>query len=318
MTSTGPSDRNACRIVNQNSCGSGSICGEDSTGTYVLTNAHVAGTRVGRKVRVDIQQEGVSQPLSKDATVVMAGYSDRTQTDWAVLRIAGWSATSYGIKPVKLSKQKPSVQKSYYTKGSPRCVWPLRSTDITPVDMQPNMPLWRWRPNSIGGQSGSGVYSDENNLQYGLLTWSWGGLGAGQQTAEIYRQARDKTTSGLPRVDGLEELAKQNYDDEGTVDRTGLDDPIVEEGLFAQAGITDLPIWHDPSDPEPEPEPEPEPNPDTEKLRDWFIEHFRRLEEFYMRERKSIEEVEPPLTPDDGDNDNGDDTPCDDDKIFGL
>ena len=339
MSSTGPSIKNACRIVNQNSCGSGSICGEDEQGVYILTNAHVAGTKIGRTVRVDIQPCSTcpknkpiianNSPIQKSARVILAGYSDRTQTDWAVLLIQSWSAIDYGIRPVKLSKQKPSISKSYYTMGSPRCVWPLRNTDIVPVDMQPNMPLWRWLPNAIGGQSGSGVYSDDDDLQYGLLTWSWGGLGAGQQTAEIYKQARDSTTAGLPRVPDL--IPLPDYDDAETVDRTGLDDPVVEEGLFAQSGFRDLPIWHDPSDPKPEPEPDPEPDPDTPcdpcpdpaNMKDWMIEHFRRQEEFYMKERRSLEEDVPsapkdPEAPDSEPDSEPDDPDGDCDKIFGL
>ena len=46
---TGPSIRGVCRILNQNSCGSGSICGIQPSGNaLILTNAHVAGTKIGR------------------------------------------------------------------------------------------------------------------------------------------------------------------------------------------------------------------------------------------------------------------------------
>lgn len=218
-----PSERAAVRVRAGNSCGSGSVCGRFEGGSLILTNAHVVGTRVGRTVGIDCVIDGVDR--SYDAKVIMAAYSDRTLTDWAVLSCDGLTE----IEPVSLSKEKPTGR--HYTRGSPRCVWPLRSTDIVTAEVSDGSPLWRWRPNSIGGQSGSGVWSYDNHHCYGLLTWSWGGLGAGQQTSEIYRQAAERTTAGEPRIDGLEEVWPRSPD------------VIVENGFYAEQGIDDLPIW---------------------------------------------------------------------------
>jgi hypothetical protein len=301
MSSTGPSVRAAVRVVNQSSCGSGSICGHYQGGSLILTNAHVAGTQIGRNVVFDAVVDG--QRVRKDARVIQAAYSNRTQTDWAVLMCENWQA----IEPVYLSKKVPTG--SHYTQGSPRCVWPQRNTDITTVDQSPNSPLWRWTPNAIGGQSGSGVWSDTDNLQYGLLTWSWGGYGAGQMTAWIYKQARTMTTFGLPRVDGLVELPDES--DETNVDRTGADDPVVGEGFFTETGITDLPIWA-------------EDNPggggggggngggggsqEPDSLAEQMISFFRDLEEVAEKHRLILEAGESP-----GCND-----PEPNGKIFGL
>ena len=218
---TGPASRAAVRVNAGNSCGSGSVCGYYRDGSLVLTNAHVVGTRVGKQVSIRTVIDG--QDRSFTGEVIMAAYSSRTLTDWAIVYVEDLTE----IKPVALSKEKPSG--AHYTRGAPRCVWPLRDSAVITADIADNSPLWRWRPNSIGGQSGSGVWSVKDDLQYGLLTWSWGGLGAGQQTSEIYRQAKERTVTGARRISGLVEVCNP--------------DVIVEDGFYQQSGITDLPIW---------------------------------------------------------------------------
>ena len=104
-------------------------------------------------------------------------------------------------------------------------------------------------PNSIGGQSGSAVHSLTNNNQYGLLTWSWGGYGAGQTTRSIWFQYQNRAVVGFPRLEGLIELG--NRADE------------VESGFFAEANITELPIWAHLDNDNPPP---PPPNGDLAKL----------------------------------------------------
>lgn len=265
--SDGPASRAAGRVINQNSCGSCSCCGRDSGGSYFLTNAHVAGTTVGRLVQIDIVVNGATKRIQ--ARVIMAAYSDQTLTDWAILYAEGF----FDVEPVKLSKKRPSG--SHYTKGSPRCVWPQVATDITTKDIDDDSPLWRWTPNSIGGQSGSGVYDDEDNLQYGLLTWSWGGFGAGQMTAEIYRQARNQTVAGAPRIPDLIEVpAPLPSGDSSDI----VDEPKVESGFFAQMGITDLPIWAEDTPPPPDPD-----KPDT--TRKLLVEFCRELGELAVKWR---------------------------------
>ena len=172
--SLGPSDRAAVKVTSGSSCGSGSVVGEN----LVLTNAHVAGTSVGKVCQVKAVIDG--RDIDTTGRIIMAAYSDKTQTDWAILKTEGLQS----IRPVKLSKKPPSGNR-YYSKGSPRCVWPQVSVDITTVDDRQGVPLIRWRPATIGGQSGSGVWAYGNNLCEILLTWKWGGLGAGQKTSEI-------------------------------------------------------------------------------------------------------------------------------------
>lgn len=238
MTATGPSIRGVCRILNRSSCGSGSIVGIRNGNSLILTNAHVAGTSIGREVTVEVESTGDRIT----ARVIMAAYSDRTWTDWAVLE----TVNPYSkVQPIKCSKNRPSG--SHYTKGFPRCQ-PFPGSDIRTVALSSTDSRWTWQPNAIGGQSGSGVWSDVDNLQYGLLTWSIGRDGAGQMTSEIYRQARDCTLTGAPRVDGMTELpSDQDFDFTG-IDKDGLSDPVVEPGVWVQRDITTLPIWAEDDD----------------------------------------------------------------------
>ena len=269
---TGPAIRGVCRILNKSSCGSGSICGITQAGkSLILTNAHVAGSRVGRVVDVEVE----SQRKKLKARVIMAAYSDKTVSDWAVLE----TTTKYNdVEPTYLSKSKPSG--SHYTKGFPKCR-PHSGTDIETVSFGRNG-VWFWEPDAIGGQSGSGVWSDNDHLQYGLLTWQWGKHGAGQQTAEIYRQARNRSTAGYPRPEGLVEL--DDYDFTG-LDNEGCDDPIIEPGFMVETGVLDLPIWAEDQKPPQKPEDD---RPDAFTASDW-IEYCRDIEELHENWRNRFE-----------------------------
>ncbi len=264
MTSTGPSIRAVCRILNKNSCGSGSICGLDpeGEGAYVLSNAHVCSTEIGRKVVVEVESLNSKRFTGR---VIRAAYSDRVSADWALLHVPGL----LDIEPVHLTRELPAKGESLYTKGFPKCR-PHNGTDITQRFVLNNGVLL-WEPNAIGGQSGSGVWGDNDGLQKALLTWSmtqnrrW--YGGGQLTAEIWKQNRDFKLTGTfrapPRMPDWEykELTEEEMD--LSFDRDGLDDPEVSVGIFSEPvkqSIQDYPIWDhmfgnpepvDPNDPSP-------------------------------------------------------------------
>ncbi len=222
--------RSAARMIAGNSCGSGSVVGFMDESTLLITNAHVVGTRPGSAATVRMMVNGEEKQYT--GTIVMAAYSDKVLADWAIVRVPG----KIPVEPRKLSKEKP--EGDHVTVGSPRCVWPLVYSALKTVDASNNSALWRWTPNAIGGQSGSGVWSAEDGNQDGLLTWSWGGYGAGQQTWWIYQQAKQRNIVGELRPAGLAELSPRSKD------------VIVEEGFFVQANIGELPIWaEDSTDP---------------------------------------------------------------------
>lgn len=220
QTPLGPSSKSCCRVLNSGSCGSGSIVGSRDGKTIVLTNAHVAGTKIGHTV---VCQFPYDNNKKYNARVIMAGYSDTVMMDWAILEIDA----QVPLPPVKLSIDAPSGE--HYTMGYPRCEGPYSQKLIT-RQITHNGTVWRWQPISIGGQSGSAVHSFKDNFQRGLLTWSWGGDGAGQTTRSIWFQYVNKAVVGFPRPEGLIDLAANKAE-------------FLEEGFFAETNITTLPIW---------------------------------------------------------------------------
>jgi len=228
----GPSSRSICRVLNSGSCGSGTLVGFRNGKTLVLTNAHVAGTTIGRVVTC---QFPFLNNRKVNAKVIMAGYSDRVMMDWAILEID----EKLALVATKLSHSAPAGD--HYTGGYPRCEGPWFQRVVT-KEITHNGTVWKWTPNSIGGQSGSGIHSFANHLQYGLLTWSWGGYGAGQTARSIWFQYANRAVVGFPRPDGLIELNDNRADG-------------IEEGFFAEADITTLPIWAHLDDVTPPPPP---------------------------------------------------------------
>ena len=289
----GPSSRNCCKVANGNTCGSGSLVGVRDGKSLVLTNAHVAGTRIGKTMSCTFPFAGNARVGAK---VIMAGYSDRIMMDWAVLELETYLNE---LPHVKLANKVP--EGDHYTGGYPRCKGPYFQRLKTRQIIYSGT-VWKWQPNSIGGQSGSGVHSFADDLQYGLLTWSWGGDGAGQTTRSIWFQYANRAAVGFPRPDGLIELNENRAED-------------LEEGFFAEANITTLPIWaHLDDKPEPEPEPPVEPG-DCDALAskikaeaDALREQAKRLDALASQYKAKPE--------DDGDSGDG----CDDDTgpLFGL
>ena len=271
----GPSSRSCCKVLFGNACGSGSLVGVRNGKSLVLTNAHVAGTQVGRVGNCTFPFLNNKVCRSR---IIMAAYSDRVMMDWAVLELD----EQIDLPHVKLSSKAPTGD--HYTAGYPRCQGP-RFQRLVTRSFQNNGTVWRWQPNSIGGQSGSAVHSLLDHLQRGLLTWSWGGDGAGQTTKSIWLQYSQKAEIGFIRPEGLIELSAPN--------------PDCENGFFAEANITTLPIWAEIDVPPPVDPEDPKPNPgiaaelllSSGRLK----QEAARLEEL-ARSNGATPEVDPPKT----------------------
>jgi len=220
----GPSSRSCCKVVVGNSCGSGSLVGKRGGKSLILTNAHVAGTKIGATARCTFPFAGNK---TLEARVIMAGYSDRVMMDWAVLE----ANEELPLPHVKLSIEAPTGK--HYTGGYPRCQGP-KFQEITTVEISHGGTVWKWNPNSIGGQSGSGVHSFTDHSQKGLLTWSWAGLGAGQTCRSIWMQYNNRNVSDLWKFGAVREP--------GMIELTEVN-PEIENGFFCEANITTLPIW---------------------------------------------------------------------------
>ena len=254
------------RCIAGNSCGSGTICGTDGDGSYVVTNAHVAGTTLGRSVAVDCVVEGGAQRVT--GKTVMAGYSDSRMVDFCILYVQGLSSKRY----MPMLKTEPN-NGPFVTIGSPKCVWPLVKKSFSDARNYGDG-LITGTPNAIGGQSGSAIYNSKDQ-QIALLTWSINGRCAGQKTSKLWQVASTRNVQlADPRPAGLRELG----------DCTGGERPKTESGIFGSCGMfetqvgtrpltentvsnvvgsamEDLPIWVVPA-PDPKPEPEPDPTPD--------------------------------------------------------
>lgn len=317
MTSTGPSIRATCRVTSGNSCGSGSVCGRDQTGSFVMTNAHVAGSRVGKVVNVEV--ESTSERLR--GRIVRAAYSSNVSADWALLKIDDW----FGVEPVLLSKDPPAPNLSLYTKGFPRCR-PMNPGNITQYRTL-NNGILLWRPNSVGGQSGSAIWGDDDHLMYALLTWSYtyrgGRYGAGQLTSEIYRQNRAALITGqihgFAKMPGLSEMNDDEIADSYN-DGVGVRNDDCIEGFYSEplpSGIQDYPIWHDGTTPPPDPDPEPG-DGNAAILRSLLVDQYRKQSEFYDDLARKFSDADltdpPPTNGDDGGGNGGNN----DDPIFGL
>lgn len=244
----GPSSRSCCRVINGNSCGSGSICGKRDNKTLCITNAHVAGVTIGKIVQCEFP---FANNLKVSGRVIMAAYSDRVLMDWSVVEID----RDIPLPAVKLSIEVPG--KNLYTAGYPKCQGP-KFQKLTTTQITHSGTVWRGLPASIGGQSGSAIHSVDDHLQRVLLTWLWASECAGQTTRSIWFQYKNQAAVGFERPDGLIEL---NNRCDG-----------LENGFFAEASITDLPIWDHTT-----PTPQPPTPPNDKEFRDLVLEHAEAL-----------------------------------------
>lgn len=282
------------RALLSGSCGSGTINGADGSGAYVLSNAHVWGTSIGREVTIDVVADGQTKRLK--GNIVWAAYSNSRMVDAALAKFEGLTAKRY----MPLLKTEPDKQ-PFGTTGSPKCVWPLVVKSFNdPRDY--GQGLITGSPNAIGGQSGSAIYNSAGQ-QIALLTWSINGRCAGQKTSKLWQVANERNVLLADlRPDGLQELGC-NPDTRpetqegvfGELPSIMLQDVAEDHGGGGQryrpvtenviansvaTSIEDLPIWHTPGQPDPTPDPEP-PGGDCHKLTDkeWALIQFIRAQQ---------------------------------------
>lgn len=211
------------RCMINGSCGSGTICGSDGNGSYVVTNAHVTGTALGKSVIVDVIVGNGGKRTN--GRTVMTGYSDSRMVDFSIVFVEGLSSKRY----MPMLKTEPSAA-PYETIGSPKCVWPLvRKAFNSPRNYADG--LITGSPNAIGGQSGSAIYNTQGQ-QIALLTWSISGRCAGQKTAKLWQVATERNLQLAElRPEGLSELA----DGPGDGDR-----PETTEGIQGCCGLFEM------------------------------------------------------------------------------
>jgi len=203
------------RAIVSGSCGSGTICGADASGAFVVSNAHVWGTSIGKVVNIDIVSNGRTVRLS--GRIVFAGYSNTRMVDFAIARFEGLSSKRY-MPMLKTEPDSPP----YGTTGAPRCVWPQVTKPINDPRNY-GQGLITGTPDAIGGQSGSAIFNS-NGQQIALLTWSINGRCAGQKTSKLWQVASQRNVLlADPRPEGLVELCSNPESR-----------PETEEGIFGE------------------------------------------------------------------------------------
>lgn len=219
--------RATCRVTVSGTCGSGTIVGKHSDGSaIVLTNAHVAGTQKGRQVNVERWNQNGSGERGQ-GTVIAAGYGRGMSVDFALLKCNAGFAT--GVTPIPLADRYPDPQSAVTTYGCPRCEWP--SLQVLALNRRESQVL-TWKPEAIGGRSGSSLidYTEAGPRVVGLLTWGGGGEGLGQSTPFLLQAMRGRLPKALESLPpGVREVPCFVDDDQPTPAPTVLGLSILEQ-----------------------------------------------------------------------------------------
>lgn len=216
------------RCLAGNSCGSGTICGIDADGAYVVSNAHVWGTQLGKVVTVDCVSGGTQKRVQ--GRLVFAGYSSTRMVDFAIAQVPNLTSKRY----MPMLKTEPTSA-PYATTGSPRCVWPQVNKPFNDMRNYGDG-LITGTPDAIGGQSGSAIFN-ASNQQIGLLTWSINGRCAGQKTSKLWQVATSRNVMlADPRPDGLTEVGENHAICEdgvfGVMPEVNESPVVCEDGVF--------------------------------------------------------------------------------------
>ncbi len=181
--------RATVRVTVSGVCGSGTVVGRDGAGNaIVLTNAHVAGTQKGRIVQLERwEQDGTSE--KGQGAVIASGYGRGMSVDFALLKCNTDFAKD--VVPIPLADRFPKTDGGVTTFGCPRCEWP--SMQVLKLNRAEGQIL-TWKPEAIGGRSGSSVidYTEAGPRVVGLLTWGGGGEGLGQSTPFLLQAMRGR------------------------------------------------------------------------------------------------------------------------------
>lgn len=196
--------RATVRVTVSGVCGSGTVVGRDSAGNaIVLTNAHVAGTQKGRTVNLERWNSDGSVERGR-GSIIASGYGRGMSVDFALLKCN--SEFAKDVRPIPLADRYPSKSAMVSTYGCPRCEWPsLQVLRLNRAEGQ----ILTWKPEAIGGRSGSSVidYTDVGPRVVGLLTWGGGGEGLGQSTPFLLQAMKGRLPKSLePLPEGVREV----------------------------------------------------------------------------------------------------------------
>ena len=216
--------RATIRVTVGGVCGSGTVVGRDGSGnTIVLTNAHVAGTTRGKTVNLERWEvDGSSE--TGNGTIIAAGYGRGMSVDFALLKCNAEFATD--VTPIPLADRYPDLAHSITTFGCPRCEWP--SLQVLKLNRAEGQVL-TWKPEAIGGRSGSSVieHTEAGPRVIALLTWGGGGEGLGQSTPFLLSAMRGKLPASLETLPlGVREVGAVEDDGKNKSIFEAFRDPI--------------------------------------------------------------------------------------------
>lgn len=179
----------AVKVLNGSSCGTATHVYRDARYSYWLTNAHVAGTRIGQEMVLERYDTVRTRYRARN---VAAAYSRRGTTDLAVLRSDAVPDMPY----VPIAKRTPPRSAVQHSGGHPRCsptIWRHRYATRRTATTEYST------PNAIGGESGSGIVSTRHGAVVALLTWSANGYCLAQRSDHVYDTLKTRVMNHEPR-----------------------------------------------------------------------------------------------------------------------
>lgn len=189
-----------CRVTKSfrggGSCGTGSIFRETQDAYHILTNAHVAG-RKGSIVYCQFWFDGwpgVHDGKTKIAgRVILSTLIDGRSTDVAVVSCF---KKHFPLKMPVIPVAPPSYQPpglSIVTTGCQACQTPR--TKFGYISGTGNADTVRYRPPSIGGDSGSTLTDLSGRYCLGLVAWKSNGEGLAMHSGKLRRVLAGETTA---------------------------------------------------------------------------------------------------------------------------
>lgn len=206
----------ACRINSGSSYGSGTAVHDDGNSIYVLTNAHVVGN--SRSVNVEFFKFG-RKTLPMSGEVIWRKFARDTDVDFAIVKINKSYFGDYPPRIIPFAPDGHKLQNGDYiaSAGCPEARWLAVWEGYVLQDANSR---FYFTPPPLGGQSGSGLFTNIDNKVYiiGVITWRVGRSGRDMKGFPISR-------GGAIPIDKVKDLLN------GVVEYNPIPSGYVEAGF---------------------------------------------------------------------------------------
>lgn len=193
---------NTVKLLNGDTCGTGTIVFQDSERAIILTAASIAGTRIDKKLSVIAYMPGEDFQAATDAKVIAGGFKNRSNLDYAFLE----------SKPFEHAIATPLFDED----------------EVSPIDhVYGSHPghlattyqgaFWRshnehlnadsWAPGIRRGQAGAGVLNPERFAICGMMLWGDDQFGTSIASEEILRSLKEESVKMAVEIPKHFELA---------------------------------------------------------------------------------------------------------------